>query len=83
MSVTALPGSLLAISVELANWFEALAVRARMGEFDSALVVLSSPDGRWHCREKGVNDPLRRIGMLESAKADILIASETGQKSSL
>jgi hypothetical protein len=57
-----------------------LLVRARAGEFETLFIVAICPDGKWVTAWRGQRiDPLRTIGVLESIKADVLIATETDE----
>jgi hypothetical protein len=59
-----------------------LLVRARAGEFETIFIVGLSPDGKWMTAQSGRRlDSLRTVGVLESIKADVLIASETDETS--
>jgi hypothetical protein len=61
-------------SDDIAAELEALAERARNGEFSTVFIVGMRPDGAWMTREIGdcTLPSLMKIGMLESIKADVL-----------
>jgi len=69
---------------EIAESLERLLNRVNDGEFETVYIIAVAPSGSWTTKEVGKkSDRLRLVGLLESLKADVLIATETDEPSGL
>jgi hypothetical protein len=64
--------------IEIAEWAEDLAARARSGEVQSIVFVISLVDGKWFTGIRGESLNGREVvGELEAMKADLLGAMKS------